>query len=95
MADTNERPPRCVVIAYDEDAQALNVCTVSRASMEKRMEAALTVPWPLEDEHFRLDDEFARKLGGLVFNLLAVHQTELKQYISITPHPDANKPPAD
>jgi hypothetical protein len=47
------------------------------------------MPWPLADEDFKLDDEFARKVGGLVFKLLATHQSELKPYISVTPHPDS------
>ena len=87
------RPPRCVVIAYDEDEQALKICTLYRDSLAKRLEAALVVPWPLEDVDFKLDDEFARKVGGVVFGLLAVHQPELKQYISVTPDPDALKRP--
>ncbi|MGN6082660.1 hypothetical protein [Trinickia sp.] len=85
MTNTAQRTPRCIVIAYDEDAQALNVCTVNRQPLSKMIDAAMVVPWPLEDENFRLDDEFARKIGGLVFNLLAVHQPDLKQYISVTP----------
>ncbi|TKC86951.1 hypothetical protein FAZ69_20230 [Trinickia terrae] len=94
----NKRLPRCVVIAYDEEAQSLQICTMHRESLARRMDAAMVVPWPLADESFKLDDEFARKVGGLVFGLLAAHQPELKQYISVTPHPDAVKqpnPPAD
>lgn len=85
MTNTAQRTPRCIVIAYDEEAQALNVCTVNRQPLAKMIDAAMVVPWPLEDENFQLDDEFARKIGGLVFNLLAVHQPDLKQYISVTP----------
>jgi hypothetical protein len=44
---------------------------------------------PLADEAFKLDDEFAHKIGSLVFNLLATHQPEPRPYISVTPHPDA------
>jgi hypothetical protein len=83
-----------VIIAYDEHDQALQVCTIHREPIARRIESALVVPWPLADEGFKLDDEFARKIGGLVFNLLAVHQPELKSYISVTPHPDTlNRPP--
>lgn len=85
--------PCGVVIAYDEDEQALQICTVDRASLEKQTESALVVPWPLQDENFKLDDEFARKLGGLVFGLLAAHQPNLKPHVSVTPHPDAIKSP--
>lgn len=95
MTDTTRRTPRCIVIAYDEDAEALNVCTVNREPLRKMIEAAMVVPWPLEEEQFRLDDEFARKLGGVVFNLLAVHQPDLKQYISVTPVSKHPKPQTD
>jgi hypothetical protein len=94
----NKRPPRCVVIAYDEHEQSLNVCTIDRAALAKQMEAALVVPWPLEDENYKLDDEFAKKLGGLIFGLLAAHQPDLNAYISVTHHPDAiqsPEPPTD
>ncbi|CAN0627402.1 conserved protein of unknown function [Burkholderia multivorans] len=94
----DKQPPRCVVIGYDEQAQSLQICTMSRESLARRMEAAMVVPWPLADEDFKLDDEFARRIGGLVFGLLATHQPELKPYIRVTPHPDAIKhpnPPTD
>lgn len=84
-----KRPPRCVVIAYDEDQQALKICTLYRDLLARRMDSALVVPWRLEDVDFKLDDESARTIGGVVFGLLAVHQPELKQYISVTPHPDS------
>ena len=94
----NKRSPRCVIVSYDEDEQAIQTCTVDRALVTKLMLAALTIPWPLKVENFKLDDEFARRLGGIVFGLLSVHQRELKQYVSVTPHPDAvesPEPPAD
>ena len=95
MTDTSKRPPRCVVIAYDEDEQALQICTIHREPIARRIESAMVVPWPLADENFWLVDEFARKVGGIVFNLLAVHQPELKQFISVTRDPDARDNPPD
>ncbi|CAJ4175536.1 hypothetical protein [Burkholderia pseudomallei] len=83
------RPPRCVVIAYDEDDQSLIICTLFRDSLASRIEKALTMPYPLKDVNFRLDDEAARQVGGVAFSLLAVHQPDLKQYIHVTSHPDA------
>jgi hypothetical protein len=80
-----------VVIAYDEHEQALQICTIHREPIARRIESALVMPWPLADENFELGDEFARKIGGIVFNLLAVHQPELKPLISVTPHPDSSE----
>ncbi|HEY4295800.1 MAG TPA: hypothetical protein VGM85_04940 [Paraburkholderia sp.] len=93
LADMDKRQPRCVVIAYDENERALQICTMYRDSLSSQMDAAMVVPWQLADENFKLDDEFARKIGGLVFGLLAAHQPELKPYISVTPHPDAIRNP--
>lgn len=57
------------------------------------MQAALTVPWPLEDQEFKLGDEFARQIGGVALLLLAQAQPELTAYITVTKHPGS--PPAD
>jgi hypothetical protein len=94
----NKRSPRCVLISYDEDEQAIQTCTVDRALVTELMQGALTIPWSLKDENFKLDDEFARRLGGVVFGLLSVHQPELKRYLNVTPHSDAvesPEPPTD
>ncbi|QGZ60121.1 hypothetical protein [Paraburkholderia acidiphila] len=59
-----------MVIAYDEEAQTLKVCTLLRDSLARRLDAALVVPWPLEEVNFKLDDEAARTLGGAMFAML-------------------------
>ncbi|CAG9266954.1 hypothetical protein [Paraburkholderia unamae] len=87
----NKRNPRCVFIAYDEDNQQLETYTIDRDAVAKLKEAALVMPWPLA-EH-KLDDEFARKLGGAIFNLLAIYQPALKPLISVTPDPDSSELP--
>jgi hypothetical protein len=54
------------------------------------------VPWALADSNFKLDDEVARSIGGLVFRLLATAQPELTPLITVADHPDAkNRPPSD
>lgn len=64
-----------------------------RDSLAKRLYAALAVPWPLDEIDFNLDDEFARKVGSVIFGLLAVHQQGLKQHISMTFSVEAAKKP--
>jgi len=59
----NKRSARCVIVSYGEDEQAIQTCTVDRALVTRLMQAALTIPWPLMDENFKLDYEFARRLG--------------------------------
>ncbi|WP_156393402.1 hypothetical protein [Burkholderia sp. Leaf177] len=57
------------------------------------MSQAFVNPWPLADSNFRLDDEVARSIGGLVFRLLATEQPTLTPLISVTKHVDAQDPP--
>jgi len=57
------------------------------------MSRALVVPWALADSDFKLGDEVARSIGGLVFRLLATAQPELTALIVVTDHPDAKNPP--
>ena len=66
--------PKGVLITFDEQNQSFNICTVPRASVDDLMSRALVVPWALADSNFRLDDEVARSIGGLVFRLLATAQ---------------------
>ena len=86
------RPPRCVLIAYDEDGQQIETFTVDRAAVAALREKALVVPWSLEEQNFELDDEFARKLGGVVLLLLATSQPELSPYITVTRNDDSAPP---
>lgn len=78
------RKPRCVVVAYNEDTQEIETCTVDRAALQRLRESALVMPWSLEENGFRLDDEFARKLGGVALLLLATGQPELNSHIAVT-----------
>ncbi|BCQ27292.1 hypothetical protein NK8_54810 (plasmid) [Caballeronia sp. NK8] len=88
--------PRCVVIAYDEDNNAIETCTVSRETIESLRSASLVVPLSIDDEGGKADDEFARKLGAASLLLLAVHQPALASYITVTrntePTPDPTPP---
>ncbi|MGV7245465.1 hypothetical protein [uncultured Caballeronia sp.] len=60
------------------------------------MTQALVNPWPLADSNFKLDDEVARSIGGLIFRLLAAAQPALTPLITVNRHPDArDAPPSD
>jgi hypothetical protein len=89
----NKRSPRCVLISYDEDEQAIQTCTIDRSLVDKLIQAALTVPWPLENQDFILGDEFARQIGGVALLLLAQTQPELAPYINVTRN--SEPPPTD
>jgi hypothetical protein len=80
-------PPRSVVVTYDEDRQQLILQSVSPARLAPLLAGAIEMPILLDEFEFRLDDEFARRFGGGVLNLIAVGQPEIKQYMTVTQHP--------
>ncbi|MCX4145694.1 hypothetical protein PQR70_09270 [Paraburkholderia madseniana] len=80
-------PPCSVVVTYDEDRQWLIVQSVSRARVAQVLAGELEVPVLLDEFDFRIDDEFARRLGVAMLNAIALGQPEIKQYMTVTPDP--------
>ena len=80
-------PPRSVVLNYDQDSQRLNVQLVEPAMLAPLLAGKFTVPILLDDFDFRLDDEFARRLGVAVLNAIALGQPEIQRYMTVTPDP--------
>lgn len=85
-------PPRSVVVTYDEDSQQLILQLVDPAKLAPLLARTLKAPILLDEFDFRLDDEFVRRFGGGVLNLIALGQPEIKQYMSFTPHPIDSPP---
>ncbi|MEA3085183.1 MAG: hypothetical protein QOC89_2880 [Paraburkholderia sp.] len=79
--------PRSVVLNYDQDSQRLNVQLVEPAQLASILAGKFTVPILLDDFDFRLDDEFARRLGVAMLNAGALGQPEIKQYMTVTQEP--------
>jgi hypothetical protein len=88
-----EKNAVCVLIAYDEDGQKITTCTVDRAAVLPMMNDALVMDWPLHDIGFKLDDEFARLIGGVAFKLLATRQQRLSPLITVTEDPESKGGP--
>lgn len=83
-----ENYPVCsVVVTYDADRQQLILQLVEPAKLAPLLAKSLEIPVLLDEFDFRLDDEFARRFGGGVLNLIAVGQPDIKQYMSFTQHP--------
>jgi hypothetical protein len=80
-------PPCSVVVSYDEDRQWLIVQSVSRTRVAPVLAGELEVPVLLDEFDFRIDDEFVRRFGGGVLNLIALGQPDIKQYIIVTHDP--------
>ncbi|HEX7910966.1 MAG TPA: hypothetical protein VF534_23150 [Paraburkholderia sp.] len=79
--------PRSVVLNYDQDSQRLNAQFVDPAKLARLLAGTFTVPILLDDFDFRLDDEFARRLGGAMLNAIALGQPEIKQYMTVAQEP--------
>ncbi|MFM0314790.1 hypothetical protein PQR36_07875 [Paraburkholderia nemoris] len=80
-------PPCSVVVSYEEDSQQLILQLVDPAKLAPLLARTLKAPILLDEFDFRLDDEFVRRFGGGVLNLIALGQPDIKQYMSFTPHP--------
>ncbi|MFL9996578.1 hypothetical protein PQR34_17480 [Paraburkholderia sediminicola] len=80
-------PVRSVVLNYDEDSQRLNVQLIEPARLTPLLKKAFTVPILLDDFDFRLDDEFARRLGVAILNAIALGQPDIKRYMTVTQEP--------
>ncbi|MFM0598344.1 MULTISPECIES: hypothetical protein [Paraburkholderia] len=78
---------RSIVLNYDEDTQRLNVQLVDPAKLAPLLVGAFKAPIPLDDFDFRLDDEFARRLGVAMLNLISLGQPAIKSYMTATQHP--------
>jgi hypothetical protein len=79
--------PYSVVLTYAEDQQMLTVQAIDPAKVAALAAGKLEMPIVLEDFDFKLDDEFARRLGIAMLNLIALGQPVIKQYMSVTPGP--------
>ncbi|WP_322054142.1 hypothetical protein [Paraburkholderia bannensis] len=82
-----KHPPYSVVLTYSEDRQQLTVQTVEPARLAPLVAGNIELPILLDDYEFKLDDEFARRLGVAMLNLIALGQPDIQQYISVTQEP--------
>ncbi|SMG24114.1 hypothetical protein [Paraburkholderia susongensis] len=91
---------RATVIFYNEDAQEIQVCTVSRDEVEGAIVRqiargmAMTVPLGSHDCSTPITDETLRQIGGMaVLNQASVHP-ELRDRLQITLHHPVDWTPA-
>lgn len=83
----SKHPPYSVVLTYTEDSQQLMVQTVEPAKLAPLVAGQIELPILLDEYEFKLDDEFARRLGVAMLNLIALGQPDIKQYMSVTQEP--------
>lgn len=78
---------RSVILDYDQNTERLNVRLIDRAELASLLTGLFTVPILLDDFDFKLDDEFARRLGVAMLNAIALDQPDIEKYISVTKNP--------
>jgi hypothetical protein len=73
-----------VVLTYIEEQKMLSVRAVEPEKIAPLLTDKLDLPILLEEFDFKLDDEFARRLGKAVLNLIALGQPEITQYMGLS-----------
>ncbi|MDN7537009.1 hypothetical protein [Burkholderia cenocepacia] len=80
-------PPYAVVVQYDDEQQRLSVKAADPAKLAPQLKGVLEMPIMLEEFDYRIDDEFARRLGAAMLNLIAAGQPEIEKFMSVTLEP--------
>ncbi|WP_175689602.1 hypothetical protein [Burkholderia anthina] len=79
--------PYAVVVMYDEDQQRLTVKAADSDKLTPQLQGVLEMPILLDEFDYRIDDEFARRLGAAMLNLIAAGQPGIEKYMSVTLEP--------
>jgi hypothetical protein len=80
-------PPYSVVVTYSEDPRQLTMQAVDSARLGPLVAASMAVPFFLDDQEVRFDDELARQLGVAMLNVIALGRPEVKKLLNLTQHP--------
>ncbi|CAE6702007.1 hypothetical protein [Paraburkholderia haematera] len=80
-------PPYFVVLTYAEDPQQLIMQAVDSARLAPLVAGIMEVPFFLDGDEFKFDDELARQLGVAVLNVIAAGRPDIKQHMNVTQHP--------
>ncbi|WP_105132614.1 hypothetical protein [Burkholderia sp. BE12] len=79
--------PYAVVVQYDEGQQRLSVKAADPNKLAPQLKDVLEMPIMLEEFDYQIDDEFARRLGAAMLNLIAAGQPEIEKFMSVTLEP--------
>jgi len=82
--------PYSVVLSYADDRLIVQAVEQSKAAALTSGE--LQMPILLDEFGYKLDDEFARRLGVAMLNLLALGIPDLQHYMHVTPTPLPGEP---
>jgi hypothetical protein len=76
-----------LVVSYSPDDETIKIQNMDAAAIEALNVKKLTFPIFWDELNYRLDDEFARRLGASLIAALVVSHPELKQYVFVTQAP--------
>ncbi|MFM0159413.1 hypothetical protein [Paraburkholderia sediminicola] len=82
-----KHPPYSLVLTYSEDPKQLIMQAVDSARLAPVVRGVMEVPFFLDDEEFKFDDELARQLGVAMLNTIALDRPDIKQHMNVTQHP--------
>lgn len=80
-------PPYAIILTYDEEQRQFNVKAADPGALAPLLAGRLEMPILLDEFDYRIDDEFARRLGVAMLNLIALGQPDLKKYMSVSSGP--------
>ncbi|MFM0014439.1 hypothetical protein PQR46_15030 [Paraburkholderia sediminicola] len=82
-----KHPPYSMVLTYTEDPKQLIMQAVDSARLATVVRGVMEVPFFLDDEEFKFDDELARQLGVAMLNTIALGRPDIKQHLNVTQQP--------
>ncbi|MFL9996579.1 hypothetical protein PQR34_17475 [Paraburkholderia sediminicola] len=80
-------PPYSVVLTYTEDPQQLTMQAVDSVKLVPLVRGFMEVPFFLDGDEFKFDDELARQLGVAMLNVIAAGRPDIKQCLTVTQRP--------
>ncbi|CAH2794017.1 MAG: hypothetical protein PPHEMADM_1436 [uncultured Paraburkholderia sp.] len=80
-------PPYTVMLTYTDEPRQLTMQAVDSVLAAPLIEGKMGVPFFLDDEELRFDDELARQLGVAMLNAIAAGRPEVRQHLNLTQHP--------
>ncbi|WP_438395105.1 hypothetical protein [Caballeronia sp. DA-9] len=74
----------CSVSIYNEETNAISTFHVPLDAIAGVLAKHTSFDVPLDDFHNRIDDDFARRFGGMILLALASRSQFLKDHLAIT-----------
>ncbi|WP_213776541.1 hypothetical protein [Caballeronia sp. dw_276] len=78
----------CSVVVYSEETNTMSAFNIPLEKIAGALARHASFDVPLDDFHNQIDDDFARRLGGMVLLTLASRSQTLKNRLSITTEKD-------